>query len=54
MSEKVCPFKVIFGEGQSLWPCNWINSTPISGVIGVGVEGNMQSVYAKFVERFFL
>lgn len=22
--------------------------------LGVGVEGNMQSVYAKFVERFFL
>ena len=35
-----CPFKVAFGEGQSLWPHNCIGSTPISGVIGVGVKSN--------------
>ena len=35
-----CPFKVAFGEGQSLWPHNCTGSTPISGVIGVGVKSN--------------
>ncbi len=35
-----CPFKVAFGEGQSLRPHNCIGSTPISGVIGVGVKSN--------------
>ena len=35
-----CPFKVAFGEGQSLLPCNCIGSAPISGVIGVGVKSN--------------
>ena len=35
-----CPFKVAIGEGQSLRPHNCIGSTPISGVIGVGVKSN--------------
>ena len=38
-----CPFKVAFSEGQSLRPHNCIGSTPISGVIGVGVKSNERS-----------
>ncbi len=29
-----------FGEGQSLWPPNFIGPMPISGMIGVDVKGN--------------
>ena len=49
-----CPFKVAFGEGQSLRPHNCIGSTPISGVIGVGVKSNKIRAYVvrNYSRRF--
>ena len=49
-----CPFKVAFGEGQSLRPHNCIGSTPISGVIGVGVNCNLQNFIFRIYQDFFL